>query len=82
MVISTFPRDVMEAGPARPASVGAIINVRPEVNAVVPFRAADFPEVWALALSGQLKYGYVTFAKPHYGRAFVINVSFSNEVEE
>ncbi len=82
IVINTFPRDVIEVGHACPSSVGAIIQVRPKIDVVVPFRAADFPQLWALALSGQLKYADITFTKPHYRRAFVINVSFSNELEE
>ena len=74
--------------PASPASnadavlaVGAVIQVKPVVSAVVDLPAADFERLWAMAVAGHVKYGYLAFLKPHHGRARIVSVSFSNEAD-
>ena len=79
---SLYPKEKVEVGSARPASVGAIIQVKPHVRAVVPFARSDFDGLWSFALSGQLKHAYLAFTKPRYGSGLVVNVSFSSEPEE
>jgi len=74
------PRSV--ASLAAGHSVGAIIQIRPHVHAVVGLPTADFDRVWTLAMSGQLRYCQMVFTEPRRRSAHIINISFSNEVEE
>ena len=69
-------------GPARPAAVGYINGVRPTVDVAARCAPADFNYIWSLALSGHLTHAYMFFTKPHYNSASVLNLSFSNELEE
>jgi hypothetical protein len=80
--ISVFAKDKREVGPARPAAVGSIIQLKPVVQVVVPLDRPTFQALWMLALSGHLRHASLHFTRPHYGNARVINVSFSNEPEE
>lgn len=73
-----YPADVIDPGPARPAAVGAIIQIRPWICVVIGFPRAEFDRLWSLALSGQLKYAEFFFTRPRYKSAKVIDVSFSN----
>lgn len=56
VTISMYPEDDLRVGTSRPASVGAIINVRPVINVVLAWPPGEYDRLWALALSGQLKY--------------------------
>jgi len=69
-------------GPNRPAYIGYITHTRPEVSVIASCRPADFEYLWSLALSGELKFAYLSFTKPHYGSADVLDMAFSNEAEE
>lgn len=69
-------------GPARPAAVGYINGIRPAVDVAASCTPADFNYIWSLALSGHLTHAYMSFTKPHYNSASVLNLSFSNELEE
>jgi hypothetical protein len=80
--ISLLPKDTLQVGTARPASVGAIINARPELHAVISWPHTDFDRVWALATGGHLKFAYLYFTKPNYNGGLVVSASFSNELEE
>jgi hypothetical protein len=71
-----------QIGPNRPAYIGYITHTRPEVGVIAGFPRADFDYIWSLALSGQLRHGYMSFTKPHYGSASLIYLSFSKELEE
>jgi hypothetical protein len=71
-----------QIGPNRPAYVGYITQIRPEVGVIANCRPVDFEYLWSLALSGQLKHACISFTKPHYGSASVSYMSFSNEPEE
>lgn len=82
VVFSIHPTDRTEPGRKMPRSVGAIIQIRPNLLAVLGFPHADFDRIWSLALSGQLKYGHLTFTKPHYSKALIVNASFSTNPEE
>ena len=76
--ISVHAEEKLWVGSARPVAVGAIIGTHDVVSAVVTLLPADFDRVWALALSGHLKLGSMTFTKPKYGSALVVNTSFSS----
>jgi hypothetical protein len=82
IVFSLYPEENVTAGTARPAAVGSIIQVRPELSIVVRFPHRDFDRVWCLAITGQLKYAYLSFTKPHYSKGLVTSLSFSTERED
>jgi len=80
--ISNCPREPLIVGTARPASVGAIIGMKPEMSIVLTWSHTEFDRLWTLALSGQLKFAHFYFTAPRYGSGLVVNASFSNEREE
>lgn len=81
--ISMYPRDDgREVGAARPASVGAIIGTRPQLDVVLTWSREGFEPVWALALSGRLTHGHIYFTKPYRNSGLVLGASFGNEAEE
>jgi hypothetical protein len=80
--ISMFPRDTQEVGTATPASVGAIIQVRPELDFVLTWPQVDFDRVWTLAISDRLTHAHLIFTKPYRNSGLVVNASFSTEAEE
>jgi hypothetical protein len=79
---SVYPDPRTSVGTARPPGVGSIIQVRPRLVVVVSFTDSDFDRVWSLALSGHLTHAHIIFTEPHYNKARVTNLSFSNEHEE
>lgn len=79
VVITVIAKDRTEPGPARPARVGTIIQVRPHLTAVVAFPHAAFDRVWSMALAGHVKHASIVFTKPRYRSALVESLSFSNE---
>ena len=82
VLISLFPREKVEVGTARPASVASVIQIRPHLSVVAAFPISEFDRLWTMALHGHVKYAYVYFTKPHYKTAHVVSLSFSNELEE
>jgi hypothetical protein len=80
--ISLYARDDLQVGTARPASVGAVIGIRPEFSIVLPLPQVDFDRIWALAVGGHLKYAHLCFTKPRYNHGLVVSASFTNELEE
>jgi hypothetical protein len=81
--ISMFPREnAREVGTARPASVGSVIQARPELDLVLIWPPEDFDRVWALAVAGRLTHGHLSFTKPYRNRGLVLAASFANEAEE
>jgi hypothetical protein len=82
VLFSIYPKDKVVVGIARPASVASVIQIRPEVSVVSPLPHVDFDRMFSIALAGQVKFAWMFFTKPHYGRALVTNLSFSNEREE
>lgn len=77
-----YPRDALQVGPWRPASVGALIQARPELSFVLTWPQIDFDRVWALAVSGRLTHSRLYFTKPYYNSGLVVNASFSTEAED
>ena len=71
-----------EPGPAVPPAVGAILQVRPIVDAVVGMAGVDFDRVWMLATSGHLHYCHLAFTQPRRRSALIVSASFSKEAEE
>ena len=82
ITISVHPEEPLKVGTARPVAVGAIIGIRDDVSAVVALLPVDFDCLWALALSGHLKFASLTFTPPKFRSALVVNTSFSSEREE
>jgi len=80
--ISMYPKDEVEIGPARPASIGAVIGMRQEMSVVLTWPQSEFDRVWALALGGCLKFGYLHFTTPRCNTGLVVSASFSTEREE
>ena len=80
--IHLYPRESVEIGTARPASIASIIQVKPHVSVVARFPHPEFDRMWAMAFASQMKFAHVAFTKPHYGNALVTSLSFSNEREE
>ena len=82
VVISLYPRDRIEIGTARPASCGAIIRARPELQVVITWPQQEFDRVWSMVLGNRLTHAHFYFTKPHYNTGLVVNASFSSELEE
>lgn len=82
VLISMYPEDEVRVGTRRPASVGAIIGLKPKMSVVLTWPHREFDRLWALALSGRLGFAYLCFTPTHYGKAGVVNASFSTEAEE
>jgi hypothetical protein len=80
--ISMWPRENVQIGTARPASVGAVLDARPKLSFGLTWPQAEFDRIWNLAISGHLKFAHVYFTKPHYNSGLVVSASFSNELEE
>jgi len=80
--ISMWPRETVEIGTARPASVGSVLGARPELAFGLTWPQAEFDRVWNLAISGHVKFAHVYFTKPHYNSGLVVSASFSSELEE
>lgn len=80
--ISVWLRETPKVGTARPASVGAVLGAKPKLSFGLSWLPDGFDRVWALALSGHLKFARVCFTKPHYNSGLVVSASFSNELEE
>lgn len=82
VTLSIYPREPQTFGPVRPASVGAVIGLRPEMSVVIDWPHQEFDRLWAMALTGHLKFAHLYFTKPKYGHGLVVNASFSSEKEE
>ena len=80
VAIAVYPADVPLTGPPEgPACIGYINHFRPQVDAAVFIAHRDFDRVWALAVGGELKHGFISFTKPRYTSAAILSLSFSNE---
>jgi hypothetical protein len=82
LVITVHPDNREEPGPGGLPSVGAIIQLRPHIQAVVKLPSVDFDRAWSLATGGYLRFCWMAFTEPHRRFAHVVSVSFSNEFEE
>ena len=61
VVISLYPKDKMEVGTARPASCGAIIRARPELQFVITWPQHEFDRLWSMV------------GQPPHARAFLFH---------
>jgi hypothetical protein len=77
--INLYPDAKVESEPKHAECIGAVIDVKPLLNVVVAVSPSVFDLIWALALSGQLKYASCSFTKPHYRSAQVTSLSVSNK---
>lgn len=80
--VSVHESDREEPGTSVPPSVGAIIQIKPTIQAVVQLASSGFDRAWMLAVSGQLRYCYLAFTRPVRRSALIVSASFSNEPEE
>jgi hypothetical protein len=80
--LGMHPRDRLLVGSARPAPVGAIIQLKPEMQAVVTWTHRDFDRLWTLAAAGALKFAYLAFTTPRRGKSLIVSMSCSNERDE
>jgi len=71
-----------EPGPARPPAVGAIIQIRPRIQAVIGMAGTTFDRLWALATSGQLRYCRLAFTEPRRGSALIVSAEFSSQTKD
>lgn len=67
-----------EVGTSMPPSIGAIINLRPRLHAVVSIPGTEFDHIWTMANTGTLKYCVLVFTEPFRRSALVTNAQFSN----
>ena len=81
MAVNVLPMVTEEPGASVPPSIGAIIQVRPTLTAVVRVPVADFDRVWSMAISGHLNYVHVVFTEPDRRSALIVSVAFSNKSE-
>jgi hypothetical protein len=81
-LVSVHIDDDLKPGPLRPAAVGAVIQTRPEVTAVLGLPHADFDRLWAMALSESLRFVWFSCATPRYRKARIFSASFSSQREE
>ena len=56
--------------------------MKPQISAVLTLPHTDFDRLWALALSGRPVWTYLLFTTPRYGKALIVNASFSTERED
>jgi hypothetical protein len=82
VLISLYPRDKMEVGTARPASCGAIIRARPELQFVITWPQHEFDRLWSMVLGSRLTHAHFYFTKPHYNSGLVVLASFSSVLVE
>ena len=66
-----------EPRPAKPASVGAVVHMRPHMTVAMTVPAAEFDRLWTAA--ALIKHAYFRLTKPHYGTALVTSAMFSSE---
>lgn len=66
-----------EPGPAKPASVGAVVQMRPHMTVSVKVPAVEFDRLWTAATL--IRHASFRFTKPHYGTALVTSLMFSGE---
>jgi hypothetical protein len=81
-LVSVRVDDDPRPGPLRPAAVGAIIQVRPTVTAVLGLPHADFDRLWSMAVTGRFRFVWLSTTKPHYGKARIQSASFSSQRDE
>ena len=65
-------------GPIPPPSIGGIIQLRPNVKAVVSIPVQEFNLSWSLATSGHLKYCHFACTEPKRHHAAIVSVTFSS----
>jgi hypothetical protein len=79
VVIRIGATDATNPGHSQPPRVGTVVQVRPQLTAVVAFPHATFDRLWSMALAGHLKHASIVFTKPQHRTARVEELSFSNE---
>jgi hypothetical protein len=75
-------QDTDQPSPRYPASIGAIIQVRPSIVGGVWLPTRAFDHAWAMATSGQLRYLHLSFTTPKRSTAFIMSASFSNTSDD
>ncbi|WP_249359436.1 hypothetical protein [Cupriavidus sp. 2SB] len=60
-------------------SIGAIIAVKPVVQAVIDLSASEFQSLLTMASAGMLRSCYLVFTKPRYRSALIVNADFNSK---
>jgi hypothetical protein len=68
-----------QMGTKRPAVIGFVFSVKPDVHVYVQFPSALFQRTLAMAFAGHIKHAHIVMTPPKWGNADVPNISFSNE---
>lgn len=66
-------------GTKRPAVVGYVFSVHPDVHVYVQFQPDLYDKTFAMAMAGHVTHAHVVMTPPRYGSADVPSISFSNE---
>ena len=75
VLISLYRKDKLVVGTARPASCGAVIRARPELQFVTTWPQHEFDRLWPRVLGNRLTHGDFLFTKGHYNTGLIMNVS-------
>lgn len=67
-----------ELGTREIPSVGAVLRVKPEIQAAGSLTPDEFQSILLLASVGRLRRFGMNFQEPRYGRALIANLSFSS----
>jgi len=66
-------------GTKRPAVVGYVFSVRPDVHVYVQLQPELFDYLFRAAMAGWVRHAHLSMTPPRYGSADVPSISFSNE---
>lgn len=80
--VQLSPVEEVWLGNTEPPCIGAIIQTRPHVTAVISLARADFDRAWSMAASDRLRFAYLAFTRPLRGTALVVSVRLSSERDE
>lgn len=76
------PEDDPGCGDARPAAIGAIVGMRPNMSIWLRWPPREFDRLWAMTLAGALKFVRLVMTTPKHNSALVTSAHFSSEADE
>lgn len=77
---SIFPADDVTVGRNVEPSVASILSLREWVDIGTHVTHEEFGWLLTMAAGNSLRGGYMAFRKPHYGRAFIVSLSFYSQL--
>jgi len=69
-------------GQAEVPSVGAIIAIKPVMQALIDLSASEFQSLLTMASAGMLRSCYLVFTKPRYRSALIVNADFNSRAAD